>query len=101
MATNSIHNAALNRQFGLVRSLVSQDPKLVNAIDEDGRTPLHWAASSGSVDIARYLIDQGADVNRGDSGGWSPLHIACMCLYYCYVFLAYLQTTKLLSIRWL
>ncbi|KAI0649177.1 ankyrin repeat-containing domain protein [Trametes meyenii] len=75
MANPSIHNASL-RQFGLVRSLVSQDPKLVNAVDEDGRTPLHWAASSGSVDIARYLIDQGADVNRGDSGGWTPLHIA-------------------------
>lgn len=30
------------------------------------------------MDIARYLIDQGADVNRGDSGGWTPLHIAGM-----------------------
>ncbi|KAJ3002323.1 hypothetical protein NUW54_g5906 [Trametes sanguinea] len=29
-----------------------------------------------SEDIARYPIDQGADVNRGDSGGWTPLHIA-------------------------
>ncbi|KAI0833419.1 ankyrin repeat-containing domain protein [Trametes gibbosa] len=76
MASNSVHVAALNKQFGLVRSLVSQDPKLVNAVDEDGRTPLHWAASSGSVDIARYLIDQGADVNRGDPSGWAPLHIA-------------------------
>ncbi|EJF64724.1 ankyrin, partial [Dichomitus squalens LYAD-421 SS1] len=72
----SVHDAALNKQFGLVRSLVSQDPVLVNAIDDDGRTPLHWAASSGSVDIVRFLIDQKADVNRGDSGGWTPLHIA-------------------------
>ncbi|KAL7279159.1 hypothetical protein ACG7TL_006999 [Trametes sanguinea] len=68
--------SSASEQFGLVRSLVSQDPKLVNAVDEDGRTPLHWAASSGSEDIARYLIDQGADVNRGDGGGWTPLHIA-------------------------
>lgn len=39
---------------------------------------MHWAASSGSVDIVRYLIDEKADVNRGDSGGWTPLHIACV-----------------------
>ncbi|KAI8980143.1 ankyrin repeat-containing domain protein, partial [Trametes punicea] len=32
--------------------------------------------SAGSEDIVRYLIDQGADVNRGDSAGWTPLHIA-------------------------
>lgn len=51
--------------------------ELLNA-PQDGRTPLHWAATSNSVDIARYLIDQGADVNRGDSGGWTPLHIAGM-----------------------
>ncbi|CDO74938.1 hypothetical protein BN946_scf184945.g10 [Trametes cinnabarina] len=76
MSNNSVHNAAFNRQFGLVRSLVTQDPTLVNAVDEDGRTPLHWAASSGSEDIVRYLVDQGADVNRGDGGGWTPLHIA-------------------------
>ncbi|PIL35631.1 transporter [Ganoderma sinense ZZ0214-1] len=76
MAVSSVHNAALNKQFGLVRSLVSQDHKLVEAVDDDGRTPLHWAASSGSVDIVRYLIDEKADVNLGDSGGWTPLHIA-------------------------
>ncbi|KAH9917855.1 ankyrin repeat-containing domain protein, partial [Fomitopsis serialis] len=32
--------------------------------------------SSGALDIARYLIDQGADVDRADNSGWTPLHIA-------------------------
>ncbi|OCH94823.1 ankyrin, partial [Obba rivulosa] len=31
---------------------------------------------SGAVDIARYLIDQGAEVDRADSTEWTPLHIA-------------------------
>ncbi|KAI0926197.1 hypothetical protein AcW1_010362 [Taiwanofungus camphoratus] len=76
MSTFSVHTAAQNRQIGLVRSLVCQDAKLVNSVDIDGRTPLHWAASSESLDIARYLIDQGAEVDCSDSLGWTPLHIA-------------------------
>ncbi|TFK73285.1 ankyrin, partial [Pluteus cervinus] len=32
--------------------------------------------SSGSLDIARYLIDQQAEVNKVDNSGWTPLHIA-------------------------
>ncbi|KAJ7590226.1 hypothetical protein C8J56DRAFT_783512, partial [Mycena floridula] len=32
--------------------------------------------SSGDIDIVRYLIDQKADIDKTDGGGWSPLHIA-------------------------
>ncbi|KAF9449748.1 ankyrin, partial [Macrolepiota fuliginosa MF-IS2] len=42
----------------------------------DERTPLHWAASSGSLDIARFLIDQKVEVDRPDISGWTALHIA-------------------------
>ncbi|TRM64757.1 ankyrin repeat-containing domain protein [Schizophyllum amplum] len=43
---------------------------------QDGRTPLHWAASSGAIDIVRYLIDNKAEVDKQDPGGWTPIHIA-------------------------
>jgi ankyrin repeat protein len=43
---------------------------------QDGRTPLHWAASSGSIDITRYLIDQKAEVDKIDGSSWTALHIA-------------------------
>lgn len=76
MSNTSIHTAAQNRQAGLVRALIAQDSKLADVPDVDGRAPLHWAALSGSVDIARDLIDRDADVDRGDNNGWSPLHIA-------------------------
>ncbi|KAI0034560.1 ankyrin repeat-containing domain protein, partial [Vararia minispora EC-137] len=32
--------------------------------------------SSGANEIARYLIDQMADVNKVDGSGWTALHIA-------------------------
>ena len=46
-----------------VRELVDRDPSLVQARGGDGKTPLHCART---VDIARYLIDHGADVNARD-----------------------------------
>jgi 26S proteasome non-ATPase regulatory subunit 10 len=45
-------------------------------VDIDGRTPLHWAALSGSIVIARFLIDQKAEIDKPDNSGWTPLHIA-------------------------
>ncbi|KAF8713527.1 hypothetical protein AX14_007520 [Amanita brunnescens Koide BX004] len=76
MSTLSVHTAAQNNQVSLLRTLVNEDPKCINAVDADGRTPLHWAASSGSVEITRFLIDQNVEVNSQDKSGWSSLHIA-------------------------
>ncbi|TEB27097.1 ankyrin [Coprinellus micaceus] len=72
----TVHTAAQNKQLNVLRSLVSEDPALVNSVDVDERTPLHWAASSGALDIARFLIDRKAEVDRSDNSGWTPLHIA-------------------------
>ena len=44
--------------------------------DKVGDTPLHWAALKGNIDIARHLIENGADVNIKDNAGWTPLHRA-------------------------
>ena len=35
------------------------------------KTPLHWAAEEGHVDIVRYLVDKGADFNIKDQRGVS------------------------------
>jgi uncharacterized protein len=45
-----------------VRTLVTREPDLVFRFSPDGFTPLHLAAFFGHVDIARLLIDLGADV---------------------------------------
>jgi ankyrin repeat protein len=42
-----------------------------------GRTPLHLAVGSGRTEVARLLLDRGADVNaRDDTGKETPLHYA-------------------------
>jgi 26S proteasome non-ATPase regulatory subunit 10 len=72
----SVHSAAQNNQLSLLRSLISENPRSVNAVDADTRTPLHWAASAGHLDIVTYLLENGAEVDKTDDGGWTALHIA-------------------------
>ncbi|ADG96798.1 Ankyrin [Segniliparus rotundus DSM 44985] len=48
----------------------------VNARDQWGRTPLHYASHSDRADAVAALIAAGADVNARDNGNWTPLHAA-------------------------
>lgn len=41
-----------------------------------GETPLHWAASNDDVDVARVLIDCGADIEAPDGSIGTPLENA-------------------------
>jgi ankyrin repeat protein len=41
-----------------------------------GRTPVCWAAELGHTEIARALLDHGANVHAPDSAGEMPLHLA-------------------------
>lgn len=45
--------------------------------DEDGYSALHRAAYEGCVEIAKFLIIKGANVNGKTLDGWTPLHSAC------------------------
>lgn len=72
----SVQSAAQNNQLSLLRSLISENSGCVNAVDADSRTPLHWAASAGHIDIITYLLENGAEVDKTDDGGWTALHIA-------------------------
>ena len=48
----------------------------VNAKDEDGVTPLQYAAEGGYNEIVELLIDKGANVNAKDDDGATPLDVA-------------------------
>ena len=44
----------------------------VNQADNDGDTPLMYAASNGYVQCVKELIAVGADVNQVDDNGSTP-----------------------------
>jgi ankyrin repeat protein len=46
--------------------------------DNSNSTPLHLAASRGSVDCVQVLLSAGHPTVVTDSHGCSPLHVACM-----------------------
>ena len=48
--------AAENGDNDVLRELLAEDPSLVNAVDEDGYTPLHRAAYNGHTEAAQACI---------------------------------------------
>jgi uncharacterized protein len=48
----------------------------VNARDDDGATPLHFAAQGESHEVIRLLRDAGADLNAINNKGETPLYNA-------------------------
>ena len=60
---NEVHRAAESGDLARVRALVETDPSVVRLRDPNGRTPLHRAVLTGNLDMVRYLLDHGAEVD--------------------------------------
>ncbi|KAI0845635.1 ankyrin repeat-containing domain protein [Daldinia vernicosa] len=73
----AIHAAAREGKVTVVESLLNADPKLARLKDDDGRLPIHWAASANSQPIVLMLAQQkDFDPDVEDGSGWTPLMIA-------------------------
>jgi ankyrin repeat protein len=68
-----IHDAALQGDLAKVRELLAKDPVLVNAKGHNEKTPLHWAAQGGHLELAHYLISRGATVDALNIQKETPL----------------------------
>lgn len=64
-----LFKAIRDKDFELVIQLISSNSELVNCTakqppkKDDGQSPLQVALKTGALDIAEYLIDNGADIN--------------------------------------
>ena len=58
-----------------VLSCLHEDPRLIRWHKGDGWTMLHQASLMLFLDVARYLIDHGGDVNAYEPCYWTPLEL--------------------------
>jgi len=67
---DSIANGRINR----IRALAEDG--LPAVIDDNGGTPLHYAAGYGNLKIIDFLLACGVDINAQNTSGDTPLHYA-------------------------
>ena len=71
---SSLHLASLFGHRGVVAELLTASVTNVNVADEDGRTPLSWAAERGHQAVVELLLAKdGIDVNLKDNDDRTPL----------------------------
>ncbi|GEO06247.1 hypothetical protein AAE02nite_39110 [Adhaeribacter aerolatus] len=74
----TIHEAAATGQLATVEKHLQEDQTAVNALSADGFTPLGLACFFNQPELAKLLIENGADVNAPSQNGLrvSPIHSA-------------------------
>ncbi|KAF6142119.1 hypothetical protein GIB67_037037 [Kingdonia uniflora] len=68
------HVAAQYGHTAFLNHIVSKFGADFDSLDNDDRSPLHWAAYKGFADTIRLLLFRDADQGRQDKGGCTPLH---------------------------
>jgi ankyrin repeat protein len=67
--------AAANGDYNLCRKLLNYEHADINAADEDGNTPVHYAHAGGWVHIVRYFAQHGGDLERANGAGLWPYDV--------------------------
>jgi ankyrin repeat protein len=77
-----LFNAIKKHNLNTVKSIINTDNSLVNAVhkttDFEKRDALTYAVLHKDLDIIKFLLDKGANVNAKDSNGRTPIHMAFM-----------------------
>lgn len=74
---NNVVEAIKQGNLEQVKTLLQNNPALINQYDETGATPLHYAAFHSQQLIVKFLVENGAEINSRDTAfgatptGWA------------------------------
>jgi ankyrin repeat protein len=77
-AEYDICTAAMLGSMDCLNDFLLEDPNLVNARGAHGIPLLYFPIIHARMEVAEYLLSQGADPNAASPGGITPLHGAVM-----------------------
>jgi ankyrin repeat protein len=70
------HHVAPSGMLPAVKYLVEELGADVNAVDADGNTAVHHAASRGDNEMIKFLVSKGADVKKFNRAGQTTIDVA-------------------------
>ncbi|RUU78611.1 ankyrin repeat domain-containing protein, partial [Mesorhizobium sp. M7A.T.Ca.TU.009.01.1.2] len=68
-----LHAAAFSGSLPVAKLLLEQGAVLEDSANKSGVTPLVIAGEENHVELAEFLIAQGADVNHAEGHGYMPI----------------------------
>uniref|UniRef100_A0A8C6X2Y2 Ankyrin repeat family A member 2 n=3 Tax=Elapinae TaxID=42168 RepID=A0A8C6X2Y2_NAJNA len=72
----SVHQLAAQGEMLYLATRIEQE-NVINHMDEEGFTPLMWAAAHGQIAVVEFLLQNGADPQILGKGRESALSLAC------------------------
>jgi hypothetical protein len=80
-ASSILYSIYLTGSIDIIKLLFSTStekpaPEFLNAVNESGNTPLHWAALNGHLESVKLLIQSGADVTIINRAGHDAVYEA-------------------------
>jgi len=82
---SNLHISVLNNSYKLVEYFLNKKLN-PNAVNKDGRTPLHLAMKKGNIDIIELLIKNGASREFKDKKGKIPIDYASKKIKHYFIF---------------